>query len=202
MREIGQEYGHRIFICQNWEQAYNDTLKLFTRIKEDNFIPDLIIGIARGGWIPARLMADFFTLKETANIKVEAYEMMGDLHVEARITQDINTPISDRKILIIDDIADSGKSLKAVIDSLEKRNPKEMKTATLYFKERSIVKPDYYNLQTNAWVIFPWEVYETIKELDSKFHKEGMSKFDIKLRLQDIGLPVGSVESYYYTQSL
>ncbi len=186
----------------NWESSYNETLKLFEKIKEDNFIPDIVIGIARGGWIPARLLADFFVLRETANMKVEAYEMIGEMSANAKITQDIEIPIDGKKVLVIDDIADSGASLKMAVESLMLRNPAELKTATLFFKKSSVMIPDYYNVETSAWEIFPWETFETIKELAATFSSEGMEEMEIKHKLRDIGLPVGIIESYYHSLTI
>ena len=186
----------------NWESSYNETLKLFEKIKEDNFLPDIVIGIARGGWIPARLLADFFVLRETANMKVEAYEMIGEMSANAKITQDIEIPIDGKKVLVIDDIADSGASLKMAVGSLLRRNPAELKTATLFYKKTSVVIPDYYNVLTSAWEIFPWETFETIKELAATFAGEGLKEMEIKHKLRDIGLPVGIIESYYHSLTI
>ena len=183
----------------NWESSYNETLKLFEKIKEDNYLPDIVIGIARGGWIPARLLADFFVLRQTANMKVEAYEMIGEKGVNAKITQDIEIAIDGKKVLVIDDIADSGASLKMALESLLKRNPAELKTATLFYKKTSVIIPDYYNSVTSKWVIFAWETFETIKELAAIFSQEGLKEMEIKQKLRDIGLPVGIIESYYHS---
>ena len=186
----------------NWESSYNETLKLFEKIKEDNFLPDIVIGIARGGWIPARLLADFFVLRQTANMKVEAYEMIGEMSANAKITQDIEIPIDGKRVLVIDDIADSGASLKMAIESLLRKNPAELKTATLFYKKTSVIIPDYYNFETAKWEIFPWETFETIKELAATFTQEGLKEMEIKHKLRDIGLPVGIIESYYHSLTI
>lgn len=180
----------------NWESSYNETLKLFEKIKEDNFIPDIVIGIARGGWIPARLLADFFVLRQTANMKVEAYEMIGEIG-NARITQDIDIPIDGKKVLVIDDIADSGASLKMALESLRQRNPAKLKTATLYYKETSVIIPDYYNFITTKWVIFAWECWETISEISQNLIKKGLTQIAIKEKLEDTGIPIHIIDKYF-----
>ncbi len=185
------------FIVQNWEQAYNDTLHLYEMMKISNCNPDVIIGIARGGWIPARLLADFYSMKNLANIKVEAYSIMGEEEVKPKITQGLNINIRDKNILIVDDVADSGKSLKVILDALVDKRAKSIKTATLFYKTRSIVIPDYYVKKTDAWVVFPWEIFETTEELIPKFIQEGLTLEESKLKLKEIGLPFGMVESYF-----
>jgi hypoxanthine phosphoribosyltransferase len=185
------------FYVQNWQQAYDETYYLFEKIRNSGYQPDIVVGIARGGWIPARLLADFFSLKQTANIKVEAYQLIGEIDVEPKITQDINAPVTGKNVLIVDDIADSGSSLDAVIRKMQDEGVKEMKTATLYYKSRSIIHPDYYVGETDAWVIFPWEIYETIHEFIGMWTAEGMTQSEIIEKCKSIGLPAGMVNSYF-----
>lgn len=185
------------YLIQNWQDAYDQCFYLYEQIEKSGFKPDVIIGIARGGWIPGRLLADFLHLKETVNIKVEAYEVIGETEVEASITQDINVNIEGKNVLVVDDIADSGESLAAVHGSLLKRNPLSVKTTTIYYKPRSTIKPDFFAEETTAWVIFPWEIFETIKELNTNFISDGLNLEQRKEKLKRIGLPTPIVNSYF-----
>ncbi len=178
----------------NWEEAFSKSHKLFELIFMDNFIPDIVVAVARGGWIPGRLIADFFRTKKTANIKVDAYHEISEENIEPEITQSISMDLSDKKVLIVDDIADSGKSLEVVIKSLE--NVKEIKTATIHYKKRSIIVPDYYVDETASWIIYPWEYYETIEEFTKNFHEDGMTLMEIRKELMSIGFPVNMIDSY------
>ncbi|MHA2254387.1 MAG: phosphoribosyltransferase [Candidatus Kariarchaeaceae archaeon] len=185
------------YLIFNWQDAYDKIFRLYEQLKNSKYEPDIIVGVARGGWIPARLIADFYCLKVTANIKVEAYELIGETDVEAKITQDINIKVGGKKLLIVDDIADSGASLKVVLDKLKVDNPAEIKTATLFYKPHSVIKPDHFVEQTNSWVVFPWEIFETIQELSSNMKADGKSLAEIKEELKNIGLPAGMVEVYF-----
>ncbi|MHA2503882.1 MAG: phosphoribosyltransferase, partial [Candidatus Kariarchaeaceae archaeon] len=161
------------FLVQNWQETYDQTYKLFEKIHDDGFHPEVIVGIARGGWIPGRLLSDFFGLRFTANVKVEAYHLIGEMDEEAKITQPINANIEGKSILVVDDIADSGSSMNVVLEDLKSRGVGEIKTATLFYKPRSIVKPDYFIEETTKWVIFGWEFFETIKELGEMWSADG-----------------------------
>ncbi|MFV2014226.1 MAG: phosphoribosyltransferase [Candidatus Heimdallarchaeota archaeon] len=185
------------YLVQNWQDSFDQCYFVYEQIFAANFKPDVIIGVARGGWIPGRLLADFLDIKETINIKVEAYEFIGETNVEAQITQDIHTNIDGKKVLVVDDIADSGESLLAVYNSLKERKPVSVKTATIYYKPHSAIKPDFYAEETTAWVIFPWELYETMSELEQNFKSDGMPLNEIKLELKRIGLPAYMVNSYF-----
>jgi hypothetical protein len=104
------------------------------------------------------------------------------------LTEPVSTPLKWKKVLIVDDIADTGKSLKLVMDHVLQKATSEVKVATLYCKPWSIVKPDYYEKETELWVVFPWDIKETIRkkfenrgkksiaELASDLREAGMSK--------------------------
>ena len=73
-----------------------------------------------------------------------------------------------RRILIVDDVADTGKSLIVAKDYLMKRGASEIKVATLHFKPTSSFKPDYYVDMTTAWICYPWGRNEVERELAGK----------------------------------
>ncbi len=185
------------YLVQNWQDSFDQCYFVYEQIITANFKPDVIVGVARGGWIPGRLLADFLHIKETVNIKVEAYQLIGETDVEASITQDINVDIQGKKVLVVDDIADSGESLVAVYNSLNEKQPETVKTATIYYKPRSAIKPDFFADETTAWVIFPWELFETMNELEQNFTSSGLSIDEIKLKFKQIGLPAYMVNSYF-----
>lgn len=182
---------------QNWQMAYDDTYYLYEKIRDSGFQPDIIVAIARGGWVPARLIADFFFIKSTENMKAETYQLIGQTDVEAKITQTISNSIEGKKVLVVDDVADSGATLEAVLQQLHNQNPKELKTAMLYYKPRSSVVPDYFVHTTSAWVLFSWSIYESLADLNKKWSASGMTRDDIIKKLKDTGLPATVINSYF-----
>jgi hypoxanthine phosphoribosyltransferase len=157
-------------------------------IKKSGFKPDIIVGVARGGWPPARILSDFLNNPNVANIKVEFYVDVYKTVEAPLITQPISVPVNGKRILVVDDVADSGKSLKMVRETLLENGAIDVKIATIYYKPWSIVKPDFYAKSTKAWVIFPWERYETIKKLGEKLKGEGKTLGEIEAELIKIGL--------------
>ena len=75
-------------------------------------------------------------------------------------------------------------------------NPKEIRTATLYYKKHSILKPDYYIRETKDWVVYPWEYGEFVAYLYKQM-RETMNVKDISKKLKDIGVPPSLVEAYF-----
>jgi len=175
------------FEAPDWDYIYELCLELAEMIERSGFKPDMIVGIARGGWIPARLLSDFLLNPNVASMKVEFYVSIGETMKEPVITQDISVNIEGLKILVVDDVADTGKSLKLVKERLESMGAREVRVATIYYKPWSIFKPDFYVKTTDAWIIFPHEVRESIEILYEKFKREGRSIDDLRRLLIEAG---------------
>ncbi len=170
---------------------------LFEKILADKFKPEVIIGVARGGWIPGRLLADFFLLRETANVKVELYHDIEKRGETPIITQEISTSLEGKRVLLVDDVADSGKSLQVVIKEFERLGIENFRCATIYYKPMSIIKPDYYVIETTSWVVFGWERFEFISQFVKLEMNKSRSLEEIKSELKQIGIPPGDVEIYF-----
>lgn len=172
----------------SWDYIYLLLIELGDMVKKSGFKPDVIVGIARGGWPPARVLSDFLDNPNIANVRVEFYLDIHKTIKEPVITQPISVTVKGKKILLADDVADSGKSLKLVYDRLVERGASEIKVATLYYKPWSTFKPDFYSRETEAWIIFPWERYESIKKLGGKMKGEGKSFREMEREFIKMGL--------------
>jgi len=160
------------FEVPTWDEIYEMLLNLAEKIRGDNFHPDLIIGVCRGGWPPARVMSDLLGNTKLANISVEFYVDVAETKGKPILTQPLSTPVKGKKILILDDVADTGKTLKLVKEHLFSKGAEQVKIATIYYKPWSIVVPDYYEKETRQWIVFPWERKETVRNLMGKHREE------------------------------
>lgn len=168
---------------------------LAERIEKSGFKPDVIVGISRGGWLPARIMSDLLDNPNLANIKVEFYV---DIHKTTRepvITQHVSVSVKDKRVLVVDDVTDSGKSLRRVWEELL-REAREVRTVTLYHKPWSCFRPDFYARETDAWIIFPWEYHETVKKLGKRLLDEGKNRREMEDELVKIGLKAVLVKRF------
>ena len=179
------------FEIPTWDEIYEMLLRLAEKIQRDNFHPDLIIGVCRGGWPPARVMSDLLGNPKLANISVEFYVDVAETKNKPVLTQSVTAPVKGKKILILDDVADTGKTLKLVKKHLLDRGAEEVKIATIYYKPWSIVVPDYYEKETKRWIVFPWERKETVRNLMRKHRKE-----DVREKLIAEGMDPKLVERF------
>jgi uncharacterized protein len=151
-----------------WNQIYEMLLSQAQKILAQNYRPDIVIGIARGGLIPARILADLLETSEFATIPIEFYIDINQTKSEPTLKQPLTTIVAHKKALVVDDIADSGKSLKLAKTHLQDQGASEIKTATLYQKPQSTTTPDFYEKQTTNWVVFPWDTKETLRKIIQK----------------------------------
>lgn len=179
-----------------WDLIYQLLVKIADKIKKSGFNPEIIVGVARGGWPPARVLSDLLENPNLANVKAEFYLDIYKTIEKPRITQPISTSVKGKGVLVVDDVADSGKSLKLVREHLLREGASEVRICTLYYKPWSIVTPDYYMKKTEAWVIFPWERRESVRKIGQKLRAEGKSLEEIEAELIKIGLAPPLVKKF------
>ena len=159
------------YVAPSWDEIYGLMVNLGRKIKESKFKPDVIVGVSRGGWPPARIMSDLLNNPNLANMKVEFYKDIGVRSKSPRITQPVTSDVQNKKVLVVDDVADSGQSLRAVRNHLRRKGTEEIRVCTIYYKPHSIYIPDYFAKRTSSWIIFPWERVETIRLLSKKLER-------------------------------
>jgi hypoxanthine phosphoribosyltransferase len=153
------------FEVPTWNQLYSMILNLADKIRRDGFKPDIIVGVSRGGWPPARILSDLLDNPNLANVRAEFYLGVAETKQAPRLTQPVSVPVAGKKVLVVDEVADTGKSLALVKEHMSERGAMEVRIATVYYKPWSIVKPDYNEKETTRWIVFPWEIKETVRKV-------------------------------------
>ncbi|MGC8645821.1 MAG: ATP-binding cassette domain-containing protein [Thermoplasmata archaeon] len=139
--------------------------------------PDGIIYIERGGMVIGRLLSDFLSVRQVYPLKASYYNEEGIPMSHVHIGSfEYSLSENDGYLLLVDDIADTGKTLKAAMDELGKRTRKRIVTATLVYKPQSIFKPDVfvYTVDNNTWIVFDYEETETVTRFMRKGNREGL----------------------------
>jgi hypoxanthine phosphoribosyltransferase len=182
------------FEIPSWERIHWFSIEVAEEVKRSKFNPDIIVGISRGGWVPARIISDLFEKAVLANVSVEFYEQLGETKGKPTITQPISISVKEKKLLLVDDVADTGQSLALVKKYLKDVGALEIKIASVYYKPWSTVIPDYYRKETNLWIIFPWEIKESLRKIFEKFRGQNITEDDIKQKLLQLGLDSKLIE--------
>lgn len=181
----------------SWDEAYRLCKIVARKIKEAGYEPDLVIGIARGGLVPARIVCDFLLKKELACVKVEHWGIAATLGT-AKIKYPLQVDITGKRILVVDDVADTGDTYAVLMEYLMEKEPLEVRTAVLQYKTCSTFVPGYWGEKQERWkwIIYPWAVYEDLvgfigRVLEHPMTHEGIRKnlarrFDIRVSRREL----------------
>jgi hypoxanthine phosphoribosyltransferase len=165
------------------------------KIRQSSFKLDVIAGITRGGLAPARILADLLEITDVITVGVEFYVSVAETRGEPVLTQRVSADVKDQKALLVDDVADTGKSLRLAREHLRQQGATEIRIATLYSKPLSVIKPNYYEKETCRWVVFPWDAKETIRKIVEKHSDKHSTKTEIA-KIVEAGLPKQLVEKF------
>ena len=139
----------------SWEEAHDAAQQLANKIRESGYIPDRLVGIAIGGLIPLALLAEELDIHDVTTISAKSY--MGKSQGEVAV-KTLPEGVKDKKILLVDEVAETGATLQKVSEALQAQGVKEMRTSTLAINTATCTfKPDFYALGDDAWIVFPWE---------------------------------------------
>ena len=148
-----------------WEQFGEASRNLAREILTDGFVPDVVVAIARGGLLPAGAIAYGLGVKNCGALNVEFYTGVGTvLDAPEVLRPALDTEyLADRKVLLVDDVADSGKTLALAVKLLEEQGA-DMRSVVIYTKPTTIIQPDYSWKETALWIDFPWSAQGTVLE--------------------------------------
>ncbi len=141
-----------------WEGFGLAQRELAQMIADSGFNPTLVIAVARGGMIPAGALSYSLGVKPSDAINVEFYTDVGKTLPDPVVLAPMLDPASlvDSRILVVDDVVDSGRTLAVVVDLLREEGAENVKSAVLYGKSTSVIEPDYVWRRTDKWIVFPW----------------------------------------------
>ena len=157
----------------SWDDIERWAKKGAWKVLEEEWRPDVIVGLARGGWIAARLYCDYLGIKDLVSLKVEHWGVTATPDGKARLKYGTSYPLEGKKVLIVDDISDTGESLTLAKNYVLSQKPAEVRAATLLTIKGSRFKPDYYAEEIDwAWIIFPWNFVEDMINLTNNLFEE------------------------------
>jgi hypoxanthine phosphoribosyltransferase len=152
-----------------WDAFGTAVRTLAQQVADDGYAPDLVLGIARGGLPIAGAIAYALGAKVVGTLNVEFYT-----GVDARLDEPVVLPpvldmaaLAGARALLVDDVADTGKTLELVLDLIG-RHVAEVRSAVLYDKPASVVRPHYSWRRTDLWIEFPWSALPPVVDAPAK----------------------------------
>ena len=156
-------------------QGFGDASRALTQsIVDSGWMPELIVAIARGGLLPAGAISYAIGVKAMGTMNVEFYTGVGQTLTEPQLLPPLMdvSAMDGKRVLVVDDVADSGSTLKMVMDMINAHGlsldghttvKAEARSAVIYKKPRSVVEPDYMWRETDKWINFPWSTLPVIQ---------------------------------------
>ncbi len=191
-----------------WDDVVTWCWKLARKIKESGWKPDVIVAIARGGFAPARLLCDFLDVENLLAIQSQHWTEAAKAEEKAILKFPYKIDLSGKKVLIVDDIADTGESILLARKFVQENwKPSEVKVATMqWISPVCKMKPDYYVDEVKEWVWYqyPWtraeDTAQFIKRIVTEEKKKEWTKDQIIKKFKEwYGIDVGD---FYYERAL
>jgi hypoxanthine phosphoribosyltransferase len=148
----------------SWQRFYELSLELARTIHTAWFRPEIIVAIGRGGYLPARILSDYLDVFDLASVKIEHYRAARRQRL-ARVRYPLTAEVEGRRVLLVDDVTDSGDTFEVASEHLRERGePAELKTAVLHHKSVSDFVPDYFAEEVLEWrwILYPWALIEDL----------------------------------------
>jgi hypothetical protein len=146
----------------SWELFGEASRELAQAVAAD-FPVDLVIAIARGGLVPGGAVAYALGVKAVGTLNVEFYTDIATTLPDPVVLPPLldTEALAGRRALVVDDVADSGRTLRLVLDLVQSYGA-DARSAVLYSKPTSVIEPDYVWRRTDRWITFPWSAHEPV----------------------------------------
>lgn len=149
-----------------WEEVEGWSRALADKIYESGWLPDIIVAISRGGYVPARLICDRLVVGELVSLQISHWPSAAQMAKEAGVRYPLKCDMNRKRALIVDDIADTGESLIIAKDHVWTNcRPDALRIASLqWISGSSKIRPDYYAEEVKEWIWYqyPWSRLEDI----------------------------------------
>jgi hypoxanthine phosphoribosyltransferase len=158
-----------------WEELDRLARVLAAKIRNSGYRPSLVIAIGRGGYIPARILCDLLSITRLTSVRAEHWGTPAEKGERAMIRFPLCTGIRGEKVLIVDDVTDTGDSMAVVVEYVQGLGPSEVRTAVLQHKEVSGFLPDYFAeiCPVWQWIVYPWALHEDLVGFSRKVLADG-----------------------------
>ncbi|WP_278101082.1 phosphoribosyltransferase [Microbacterium proteolyticum] len=151
-----------------WDDFGDATRDISRAIVADGFHPEVVVAIARGGLLPGGAIAYGLGVKNCGALNVEFYTGIGTVLDAPEVLPpalDLSY-LQGRRVLLVDDVADSGRTLDLAVKLLDHHGA-DARSAVIYTKPTTIIAPDYSWKDTSLWIDFPWSFQGSVHEEDA-----------------------------------
>ncbi len=152
--------------------------ELSRQVEDSGWRPDVVVAIARGGYVPARLVCDILDIHDLLSVQILHWGRAAEVTAKAHVKYPIAASLEGKRVLLVDDICDTGDSIIVARRHLEEEaKPAEIRTGVMqWISSVAKIKPDYYaeELKDWVWYQYPWcRVEDTMNFLEKIIEETG-----------------------------
>ena len=175
--------------------------RLAERIRSASAVPETIVGLTRGGWVPSRLLSDRLGVKRIVSLRAQHWGVTATPDGKAQLTEGLSGPVHGQKVLVVDDITDTGESLSLAAAHVAEQRPARLETAACLHIAHSKFVPTYYAEEIPrtgwVWVVFPWNYWEDLASLAARAVEYGRGTAAVRETLRTrsgLEVPLADIE--------
>lgn len=177
-----------------WKQLHTLTYQLANKIEKDKKNIDLIVGVARGGLTISHIVSDFLQLP-VASFTISSYKDLQQQEL-SDISYQVGGTLKNMTILLVDDVSDTGKTFVRGIEHLKEMGAQHVVTGSVFIKPWTKFIPDYYVKSVNDWIVFPFDMRDTVEDVSGFMKKDGKTKAEIVSKLKELKIPEKYIDQY------
>lgn len=189
------------YVVPSWDDLDEICVDLAKKITDSGIEFDRIVTLAKGGWPFAKALVDLLAVPEVASIGIRFYSGIYQRLEQPEIYQDLPVTVKGERVLLFDDVADSGESLIFTKQHLLDRGVASVTTATLFYKPHSLLKPDFYGEETSAWIVYPFDKREGMGLLQQKWSDQHLSLDELIGRFKTMGIKQSAIDYFLKLQA-
>jgi uncharacterized protein len=139
------------------------------KVRAADRLPETLVGLTRGGWVPARLLADRLGVKRIVSLRAQHWGITATPTGAATLTEGLSGPVAGERVLVVDDITDTGESLQLAVTRVREGEAARVESAAFLHIAHSKFLPTYFGEEIArdawVWIVFPWNYWEDLVTL-------------------------------------
>jgi len=156
----------------SWSQVESWADSIERQVRTAGRLPETIVGLTRGGWVPARLLADRLGVRRVVSLRAQHWGITATPTGAATLTEGLSGPVRGERVLVADDITDTGDSLRLAVENVQSAGATQVDSAAFLHIEHSKFLPTYFGEAIPrdqwVWIVFPWNYWEDLATLARK----------------------------------
>ncbi len=185
----------------SWVDVDGWSDRVAAQVRARGAVPSTIVGLTRGGWVPARLLADRLGVRRIVSLRAQHWGVTATPTGAAQLTEGLSGPVEGEDVLLVDDITDTGESLALAAAHLADARPARLESATFLHIARAKFTPTYFAEEIPreawVWVVFPWNYWEDLTTLARRALERGPGIDGVRRTLRaecGLDVPRGDLE--------